>query len=152
MMCVFYCFFDDNKTDRTFLLTDGIDKTWYIYSSFPEGVNSTCDETHIIQADNTYIFYSNGTFEFDHGEIVEDTNCTSEDCCSDLVNITGKWKLRNNDKKLRIVAEYETGNKSNALQLTLFDATIDYLDENVLKLSQVDSETNVTYTYEFRKR
>ena len=138
--------------DRIILLANATNKDCYLYSSTPESSTETCRSDHAIASDNTYIFYADGTFKFDHGTITEDEACTNEDCCNDLVNITGKWKFTNNQKKIRITALHETGNESNALTMVLFNATIDQLDENVLKISQTDSETNIVYTYEFRKK
>lgn len=136
------------KEDRLHLLSGHSNKTWYLYST-SQGADKMCTA---IQDDNSYLFYADGTFEFDRGLLTEEAGCVNENCCSDMVNIIGRWKLIHDQKRLRVIADREAGNEKNILKLTLFDATIDYLDENVLKLSQLDSESNVTYTYEFRKR
>jgi hypothetical protein len=136
----------DTKEDRLRLLSGQSNKTWYLYS---QGADNMCAA---IQDDNSYLFYADGTFEFDRGMLTEEAGCINENCCSDMVNIIGRWKLIHDQKRLRVIADREAGNEKNILKLTLFDATIDHLDEGVLKLSQVDGETNVTYTYEFRKR
>lgn len=127
-------------------------KQWSLYVTTPAAAIGSCQASHPVAQDNTYTFHTDGSFEFDHGTVTEDPGCQEEDCCSDLVNITGTWKFLNNDKRLRITAVQEKDNAENKLDIILFDATIDQLDENVLKISQTDKTTNTLYTFEFRKR
>ena len=140
-------------SDNATLYLAGQDsKQWSLYASTPDGAIGSCHTSHPVAQDNIYIFHVDGTFQFDHGTITEDPNCKDENCCSDLVNITGKWKFLNNKKRLRITAVQDKDSANNKLNIVLFDANIDQLDENVLKISQTDKTTNTLYTFEFRKR
>jgi hypothetical protein len=138
--------------DRTALLTGTGTKSWYLYARIPEKANATCKSKHAISSDNTYTFHANGTFEYDHGAVTEDDACEGDDCCSDIVNLTGTWKFTRTGKGLRIIALHEKDNPANDLGVILFDATLEQLDANVLKISQADPNSNTRYTFEFRKR
>jgi hypothetical protein len=137
--------------DKTSLISGATHKQWFLYSKAPDEAGS-CISSAPLSRDNTYTFYANGTFEFDHGAITEDATCQGEDCCTDFVNLTGTWRFTNSQKGLRIIALHETGNTANAQKIVLYNGTIEYLDESVLKFSQSDPSTNIKYTFEFRKR
>ncbi|HEY8937838.1 MAG TPA: hypothetical protein VIM65_21585 [Cyclobacteriaceae bacterium] len=143
---------DGSVDDRTMLLASASSKSWYIYSTTPETDHPTCLSTHAISIDNTYTFYANGTFEFDHGTVTESPGCTSDECCSDLVNFTGTWKFTNNQNSIVITGLAEKGNPANKFNLELYNGAISQLDDAVLKFTQRDPETNILHTIEFRKR
>jgi hypothetical protein len=132
--------------DKLQFLTNGNSKSWILVKS-PE---AECKQSSKIAEDNLYTFYANGTFEFDHGTLTEDSSC--DDCCNDFVNIVGEWKFTGNKKGLRVTTLHEKGNKANAKTMVIYDATIDQLSEDVLIISQKDKETGTTYTMEFRKK
>ena len=127
------------------LLTGNSNKSWYYY--MPD-LNSSEQK---IFADNTYTFFSDGSFEFDHGSVIEEAGC-KKDCPGDLVNFEGKWEFTNNETGLRITALHEKGNAANAHTMVLYDATIVSLTETSLVLDQKDPETKISYRIEFRKK
>ena len=135
--------------DNATFLTGGNKKSWYLYSNTPEN-SGGCKEAEAVSSDNTYTFSSDGSFEFDHGTITEDASC--EDCCTDFVNVIGEWKFTKNQKGLQVTILHEKGNKRNAKKMLMFDASIDQLNEAVLKFSQADKETGTLYAFEFRRK
>lgn len=137
--------------DRIQLLTNGSQKSWYLHSITPNNETGSCALSHPMAMDNAYIFFADGTFEFDHGSITDDPTCKGDNCCSDLINLVGTWKFTNSQKNLRIVTAHEKNNDSNVLQQVLCSGSIDQLTEEVLKVSQTSSETNIRFTLEFRK-
>jgi hypothetical protein len=136
------------QADANSLLTGKSAKLWTLHASTAA---TDCPVTNRIHSDNTYTFYSNGTFEFDHGAITEDPNC-KENCCSDMVNLIGTWKFRNGKKGIRVWSTGERGNDGNKFNLVLFDAIIEVLDEQTLRLRQTDPETKAINTIEFRSK
>jgi hypothetical protein len=134
--------------DRITLLTGAGKKSWSLYALTP--VATDCKPSQVVSSDNAYVFYADGTFEFDHGLITEDSSCDT--CCTDFVNIIGQWKFTSNQGGLKVTILHERGNKGNASTRTLYDGTIDQLDEGVLKISQTEKQTNTRYSFEFRKK
>jgi hypothetical protein len=137
----------------SYALTDPLDltgtasKSWTLYSTSNQ---VQCSPS--IQSDNTYTFFVDGTFEFDHGSIIEDSECRGDNCCSDLVNLVGTWQFVNGQSHIKVTADHEKGNSSNQLPVTLFDANVIILNENILQLSQLDTLTNEMIVFEFRKK
>jgi hypothetical protein len=123
------------------LLTNNSQKSWVI-SSISSG--SACSSS----SDDSWIFFANGTFEYNHGTVTEDA--TNE--CSDFVNYVGTWEFTNNEAGLRIKALHEKGNASNAIEMTIMDATIVVLDESQLKVTQADPSGGGSVTIQFNKR
>ena len=141
----------DVSQDNAALLTGGNHKAWQLVSHTPEQPGATCKSSHPIASDNMYTFFADGSFSFDHGSITEDQQCDNEDCCSDMVNMIGTWKFANSGKGLVIKVLYEKENPDNKFTLTLFSATIEQLNENVLRFNVVVSETGVKNVFEFHK-
>jgi hypothetical protein len=139
----------DNLTE---VLAGTNSKSWYLYSSTPEANIASCKTSHPLSLDNTFTFYANGTYEFDHGAVTEDPACMSENCCSDLINISGTWKFTNNQTGLVITAVSEKGKPANVINMVIYSGTIEELSETVLKFSQLDAETNIMHHFELRKR
>lgn len=133
-------------------LTGNMNKCWYLNLVTPESDQVTCKSSSSIKRDNTYTFFADGRFEFDHGQITEDPNCKDEGCCSDWVNIEGTWAFTNNGKGLKIVALRVKGTSTSLDNEVLFDASIDLLSEEVLRLKVVDPETKIRHSLEFRKK
>lgn len=106
-----------SKTD---LLTGGSQKTWYMHSASP------ADELCSSQSDNTYIFFADGSFEYDHGTVTMGTDNDSE--CGDLVNLEGTWEFKENETAIVIVGRRVKGETEDMAEpLTLFDVKIDEL-------------------------
>jgi hypothetical protein len=141
-----------SETDKLLTLTSMERKSWSLSSITP--INpSNCPTASRSFEDNSYTFFVDGIFEFDHGSITQDPNCNSDDCCGDMPNLIGKWEFLNNETQLRVTAlrpKDVTGDEFEPI--VLFYGRIDQLDEDVLKISQVNLKNNVRYTYEFRKR
>jgi len=131
---------------RNDLLTDGVVKSWSLFSQMPTGNCSS------ITADNTYTFHSNGTFTFDHGALTRNASCTGENCCSDMVNIIGTWRFSEDEQTISIKGLRDADDPSNTFNVTLFEGTIGQLDENVLKINQKNPGNGIVYTFEFRKK
>ena len=142
----------DSTEDRTALLAGTTQKSWYLVASSLVSPKASCNASAAMSLDNTYTFYANGTFEFDHGTIIDDADCKSEDCCSDLVNITGTWQFTNDQTNLVITALHEKNEPDNKFAFEMYNGAIDQLSDGVLKFSQTDPETNTLYIFEFRKR
>ena len=128
-------------SSKTTLLTKGTQKSWRISSITP-------DESCSSSSDDQWIFFANGSFEFNHGVITDDK--TNE--CSDMVNIIGTWEFANNESKLKINALHEKGNTANAVTMTILDASILVLNDDQLKLLQTDPASGATATIEFSKK
>jgi len=138
--------------DQTLLLSSVNSKSWYLYTSLPESTVSSCKSSSKISLDNTYTFYANGTFEFDHGTVIEDPSCQDEGCCSDFINLSGTWKFTNDQTGIVITALNERGYPDHKVNIELYNGTISELTESSFKISQVDPETKVLHTIEFRKK
>ena len=130
---------DTPKPSKTELLTSGSQKSWYIASLTPDGVCASA-------SDDSWIFFGNGTFEYNHGQIQEVPGSS----CSDFVNIEGTWTFGNNESTLTVVAVKEKGSTTNDLNMTLMQGTLSSLDKD--KMILTGSHNNESYTVEFRKR
>lgn len=130
---------EDLEPSKTQLLTADTQKSWYIVAASPE---EPCGSA----SDDSWIFKSDGTFEFDHGTVTEDE--AGE--CSDFINLTGTWEFTDSETGLKLFAERGKDDPSVELNLTLFDAKITELTDDKLSLSQEHNGT--TRTVEFRKR
>jgi len=137
-----------DSEDNIFFLTSNSTKSWTL--RLGGDVQSCATTNSTVFADNKYIFSTDGAFQFDHGTVLEDPACTGENCCNDLVNITGKWEFINGGKGLRVIAAYETGNPANRIDITLIEGTIKHLDQETLRLSHVNAESGVTEIFEFK--
>jgi hypothetical protein len=135
--------------DRALFLTGSTQKVWYLHSVSPP-LSGAADSS--VKADNTYIFFADGKFEFDHGAITEDPACEGDNCFSDFVNLVGTWKFTNSQKGLQVVALHEKGNPGNGTKTVILNGSIQQLDEDVLKVSQKDQSKNINFVFEFRKK
>lgn len=130
---------EDPAVSKTDLLSGGSQKTWYIYAALP-------DDRCASATDDSWIFSSNGTFEFNHGAIIEDE--VNE--CSDFVNIEGTWKFENNEATLTIIALKEKGSTEDIGTLTLVQGEISVLTNERLVITY--STPSPSGSVEFRKR
>jgi len=135
--------------DQGRYLTNSSSKTWYLQQVSP---TSNCKSMDLIARDNTYTFFADDRFEFDHGQVTEDPDCNGEGCCSDWVNLEGTWAFTNNGKGLKIIALRIKGTSESLDNEVLFNASIDLLSEDILRLRIVDPETKITHSLEFRKK
>lgn len=142
---------ETQPTTSTILLAGTTQKSWYLYSQSPESHVTSCTAASTLSQDNNWIFFANGTIEFDHGAITEDANCQEEDCCSDMINFIGSWAFANTETTLIVNALHEKNNPSNAFNSLLFNTTITQLTENSLVLSTT-AEDGTIQTMEFRAR
>ena len=140
-----------NIESKAELLTGGSQKTWYLTGRSPDG-NNSCSSSSPHFQDNNWTFFIDGSLEYNHGQLTEDPGCEDKDCCSDLVNLTGKWELTNNGAGLRITALHEKGNPENAFSLILFDAALEQLESGRFVMAQNDPETGVKHTFTFDAR
>lgn len=136
---------------NTLLLAGATQKSWYLYSQSPEGAVASCTAASALSQDNNWIFFANGTMEFDHGTITEDANCQQEDCCMDMINFMGTWTFANGETTLVVNVLHEKNNPSNALNSLLFNATITQLTASSFILTMVGEEGAIQ-TMEFRAR
>lgn len=140
------------ESENRSLLTAGSQKIWQLIKSTPQSGFDSCQPMGSVMADNTWTFYTDGAFEFDHGTVTEDPECMYEGCCCDLVNITGTWEFTNDGIGIRIVMLHEKGNPANAFNEEWYNAQIDFLDESRFQFTEVDAGTGEEYTFEFRVR
>jgi hypothetical protein len=89
---------EDDAPSKLQLLTNGSSKSWYVSSI--TGL-SECGDTDMMK-DNTWTFYSDNTFTYDHGTV------TGSGDCEDLVNFTGTWVFEDEETHIRIVGLYNT--------------------------------------------
>jgi hypothetical protein len=134
--------------NRNFLASD-TKKDWQLVRSTPEPELNSCKPLGSVLYDNTWTFFADGSFEFDHGAITQDPDCMEEGCCTDLVNIIGSWSFTENGTMIKVMFLHEKDNPSNTLNEEFFSAEIDILDENTLQISLTDKITGEKQSYEF---
>jgi hypothetical protein len=111
---------DDDAPSKTELLTNNSSKNWNITadSSDDEEVDPGCKVEGAMNMDNTWTFYSDGKFIYDHGEVTE------AEGCGDLKNLTGTWSFLEDEKKLRIFFLYNTDDPTDVLNSEFFSANL----------------------------
>lgn len=119
------CNKDDESPSKTNLLTGGTQKGWYVYSITPDE-----DEDCTSGDDDTYTFFADGKFQYNHGAIVEAGDC------SDLANFDGTWAFTNSEGKIVITAVKETGGDTFDEPLEIANATITSISADKLVLTQ----------------
>ena len=131
----------DNETpipSKTELLTAGSQKDWYIFSSTPE---SPCPSS----VDDTWTFFADGQFEFDHGTVTEDEG----EECGDFVNLEGTWEFSSDEKNITIVALRAKGSTEDFdTPVTIGSGVITELTEGRMVVTSPDGEES----YELRPR
>jgi hypothetical protein len=120
-------------------LTSGSQKSWYIFSGTP---GSPCGS-----ASDSWTFFANGTFTYNHGTITDDAT----NPCGDLVNLEGTWQFSSDETTITVIALREAGSNTNNLSLTLMEDKITTLDNDRLVVNSTGSN-NIQYTTEFRKK
>jgi hypothetical protein len=127
-----------SKTD---LLTNGSQKSWSFYSMTP-------DERCSSIADDTWIFFANGTFEYSRGTVTADAANT----CRDFVNVTGTWSFSNSETNISVTALQEKGNPSNVFSVIMLQGQITVLEDNRLVVVKTNPADNTQTNFEFRKK
>jgi hypothetical protein len=100
LVVVFACK-DDEKEEKTKtqLLTNGSSKAWNITDESPLDEDPNCRPTAEYILDNSWTFYADGKFTYDHGTV------TDSESCGDLINFFGTWTLTNNESVFTIEAD-----------------------------------------------
>lgn len=137
---------DDKKISDLELLAGTAQKAWYMYDETPK--DEDCLPTAAFKLDNSWIFFADGSFEFDPGDLTEDPEC--EDCCSDIINVTGWWEFTNDGKGIKITVDHEKDNPDGFDPFVMMDGSIDALTGDQLKVTQVVDGVN--QTAELRKK
>lgn len=119
----------ESKKTKTELLTGGSSKSWYITAETPEEEDPNCRPSADREKDNSWTFYADGKFVFDHGTITE------TETCGDVINFTGTWEFTNNETGI-IIAHPTFGEFANG--------TIYKLEEREFIVGGGDAR--VTYT------
>ncbi|GEM_PF-2815221 len=127
------------------LLAGKVSKVWNVTSETP--VDEECPVDSPRNLDNSWTFFNDGSFLYDHGTVTED-----ESECGDLVNLTGTWEFTSNETKLKVIALYETGNPANEFDDVLFEVDLVELTENQFKLSEIDQDTQIKYVITFNTK
>jgi hypothetical protein len=138
MLVAIACSKDEDKpVSKKELLTNNSSKSWNITDETPADLEPGCGPSSDGAKDNTWTFYADGKFTFDHGTVVEE----SESSCSDFINITGTWSFTDNESKLLIVAEKDTDNPDEVRDAeTIFHADIKKLTKDALVLASSGTE------------
>jgi hypothetical protein len=126
------------------LLAGEESKIWVLFATTPE--EEDCPEGAAHESDNTWTFFADGTFEFDHGTVTEDPVCQS----SDTKNLTGVWEISEDDMHLEMTISFATDFPEMIFtedENGYLNSTIVQLDENKLILSE-EYEGEIS-TYEF---
>lgn len=123
---------------------------WYLFETTVQGGEETCHASEGVINDNSYIFLADGTFEFRHGVVTEDTQC--DDCCHDMVDIVGEWEYNETESTISVTALHEKANAANSMYATLYNGKLQIVEETRFVLVQMNTETGMRYTLEFRKR
>jgi hypothetical protein len=110
---------DDEAPSKTELLTNNSSKSWNVTGdSSDDEDDEGCSVNSERSKDNTWTFYSDGKFTYDHGEVTE------TETCGDFKNITGTWSFLEDEKKLRIFILYNTDDPTDVLNDELFSANL----------------------------
>ena len=96
--CLFACKDENEGPSKLQLLTNGSSKSWYVAAI--SGGNA-CGGTDMMN-DNTWTFYSDNKFTYDHGIVTEFGEC------EDLKNFTGTWAFEEDETHIRILTLYNT--------------------------------------------
>jgi hypothetical protein len=111
---------DDEAPSKTELLTNNSSKNWNITAdtSDEEEEDPGCLVGGAMNMDNTWTFYSDGKFTYDHGEVVEAEGCV------DFKNLTGTWSFLEDETKLRIFLLHDTDDPTDVLNSELFSVNL----------------------------
>jgi hypothetical protein len=123
---------DDESPSKLQLLTNGSSKGWVMANSEEHDEECGSPQSDRVK-DNTWTFFADGKFMFDHGTITDSGDC------SDIRNTTGTWEFLENETMLKVFAAYDTDDPEHEINMTLFTGTIKTLTETTLVI-EVDGE------------
>lgn len=132
------------KVSRTQLLAGTTHVTWYRHSITPPPADDVCSSSE----DDSYIFFADGTLEYDHRTVVLD----QENGCGDFVNYVGTWELTDNDTQIKLVAEHPKDDPSSSLDLTILEGELRAIDTEKFVIIATDPSTGTEHSIEYRKR
>lgn len=126
---------DDEQPSRTELLTGN----WYVTSETPSSV-AGCGTGEPYVADDTYAFWADGTFTYDHGAITEGTGN-----CSNFINLEGTWTFHDNESRFLVTIDHSPEYPERDLKGdTLILAKIKSLEAEKLVLTLGDGTQEMT--------
>ncbi len=150
-LIILFFLFTGNQYSPEELLSGTGQKTWYLTAMSPDK-SGACSISSVHCQDNSWTFYSDGSFEYDHGALTIDPECEGEGCCSDMVNLVGKWELTNNKVGLKLTTLHEKGKPENIFSVVLFDAVFKQMEGNQFVLTQSDPKSAQSYTFSFQAK
>jgi hypothetical protein len=124
-------------------LTGTTQRGWYIHSMTP-------DERCSSGADDTWTFFSDGSFEYNNGTITEDI--TDEGGCGDFANLLGSWELTENETHIKIIAKSRKDDPSTTFDLAILEGTLTSMSEEKFIITAKDPSSDDEGTVEFRRR
>ncbi|HTJ51386.1 MAG TPA: lipocalin family protein [Cyclobacteriaceae bacterium] len=131
----------DDKTkspSKEELLAGSTSVNWKLtYSSEDKDeADVSCTASSAMSLDNVYTFKKGGAFQFDNGTIIDGGDC--DECCSDIVNSTGIWKIYSNNDSVSVYlnAMIDGGVSTPTDEEELFKAKIISLTKTELKITQ----------------
>ena len=92
----------ENKSVMDYL-TNGSNKKWKLIKQLPLRPYSSCNATALRESDNVYTFSVDSTYNFDNGDILEDSG---DNHCTDAASSSGEFGLFENDTKIWIQMTY----------------------------------------------
>jgi VCBS repeat-containing protein len=120
------------------LLTGGTHKDWYVYSSSPE---DRCASG----VDDTWTFFADGSFAYDHGTITED----EQGECGDLINFEGTWEFSSDETGITVIALRAAGAAEDMGEsITVLGGNITTLTNDRMVVTLEDNSASI----ELRKR
>jgi hypothetical protein len=123
---------DDENPSKTQLLTNGSSKNWVMAASTSSDAECGSPQADRVK-DNTWTFYADGKFMFDHGTVTEAGDC------GDLRNTTGTWEFLEKETVLDVFGDFDTDDPEHEINMTLFSGTIKTLTATTLVI-EVDGE------------
>lgn len=144
------CASDDAKPEpqlpKEVMLAGTTSKAWKLTDRSVDV--GTCPELTPRELDNTYYFYADGVFGYNHGTITED------DCHGDLVNLIGTWQISAQADSILIQATgriSESGDTTTLTTTNILHGKMEFLEAQKLKISRTDPSGHLRYlTFEPR--
>ena len=139
VMATISCSDDKTKSpSKAELLAGSTSINWKLTynSEDKDEADESCTASSTMSMDNVYTFKKGGVFQFDNGTITDGGDC--DECCSDIINSTGVWKIYSKDDSVSVVlnAIIVGGVSTPADDEELFRAKIISLTKTELKITQ----------------
>ena len=122
------------------LLAGEIKKDWRIQSSSADANEAipSCKSNSERVRGNTFMFFANGSMEWDNGEVTEGHE---ENGCGDFRDLVGEWSFINDQTGLVWTLKHDKYDPSIVINDT-DTLTIEKLENNILILSSMDQDGN----------